>query len=376
MSITRCAGCMVLFLGLAGAGRTQITLEPLVSNVICSNEPFEVSFEAMGVFDPGNTFHAQLSDASGSFAAPILLGSLAGTTSGTITCVSPGVDGTGFRVRVVSDAPAEASAPSAEVLVFADPDAGMSVSLTICGIPPSLDLTDLLDGSPDAGGVWTVVSGTGILVGPTGPYIGLTYGANVLAYTVDIAGCSATSTATITAIEPPQAGINSAITVCSSDPSFNMYLSLDGSPSSGGAWTAPTGSQVSNVFDPATDPPGLYSYIVAGQPPCANAMATLSIAVVQSPDAGLDASLNWCASAGPFIMTDHLNGQPQPGGTWTYAGQPHSPVFIPGTDLPGTYLYTVPGPAPCMNASSQLSITIGACLTTPPQQFGIQYVTE
>ncbi len=376
MSITRCAGCTLLFLGLAAVGRAQITLDPLASSVICSNEPFEVSFQALSAFDPGNVFHAQLSDAAGSFAAPILLGSLAGSTSGTITCVSPGVDGTGFRVRVISEAPAVASAPSTEVLVFADPDAGMSASLSVCGLPPSLDLTDLLNGSPDAGGIWTIVSGTGTLVGPSGPYIGLTYGANVLAYTVDVDGCLATSTVTITAIEPPQAGSNTAITVCSSDPPFNLYQALDGNASAGGTWTAPTGSQVSNVFDPAVDPPGMYTYVVPGSPPCVNDTSTLAITIVQSPDAGLDASLNWCASAGPFIMTDHLNGQPQPGGTWTYAGQPHSAVFIPGNDLPGTYLYTVPGTAPCTGASSQLTITIGACLTTPPQQFGIQYLTE
>jgi len=28
-------------------------------------------------------------------------------------------------------------------------------------------------------------------------------------------------------------------------------------------------------------------------------------------------------------------------------------------------VYTIPGSAPCLNSTAQLSVTIGACLTTP-----------
>ncbi|MCX7743365.1 MAG: T9SS type A sorting domain-containing protein [Flavobacteriales bacterium] len=63
-----------------------------------------VPFTATGTYNPGNVFTAQLSDASGSFANPIVLGTLTGTTSGTINGIIPAgtPTGTGYRVRVVS----------------------------------------------------------------------------------------------------------------------------------------------------------------------------------------------------------------------------------------------------------------------------------
>lgn len=55
----------------------------------------------------GNTFTAQLSDASGSFASPVSIGSVSATGSGNIsTTISHlTLDGTGYRIRVVSSNP-------------------------------------------------------------------------------------------------------------------------------------------------------------------------------------------------------------------------------------------------------------------------------
>ncbi|MCF8460577.1 MAG: TLD domain-containing protein [Flavobacteriales bacterium] len=56
-------------------------------------------------FYSGNTFTAQLSNASGSFASPTTIGSVYSTASGTINAVIPSgtPTGTGYRIRVVSD---------------------------------------------------------------------------------------------------------------------------------------------------------------------------------------------------------------------------------------------------------------------------------
>lgn len=63
-----------------------------------------IPFTATGTYNPGNVFTAQLSDASGSFASPVVLGTLSGTTSGIINGTIPAgtPSGTGYRVRVVS----------------------------------------------------------------------------------------------------------------------------------------------------------------------------------------------------------------------------------------------------------------------------------
>ena len=66
-----------------------------------------VDFTANAVFSAGNVFTAQLSDANGSFANPVTIGTLNGTSVGTINTQIPNYlpNGTGYRVRVVSSNP-------------------------------------------------------------------------------------------------------------------------------------------------------------------------------------------------------------------------------------------------------------------------------
>lgn len=74
-----------------------------------------VPFTLGGTFISGNTVTAQLSDASGSFASPVSIGSATATTSGTINATIPAgtAAGTAYRIRVVSSNPALTAAPNA-----------------------------------------------------------------------------------------------------------------------------------------------------------------------------------------------------------------------------------------------------------------------
>ncbi|HUM47101.1 MAG TPA: hypothetical protein PLD84_09240, partial [Chitinophagales bacterium] len=54
-----------------------------------AGDAVSVSFVVSGGFGAGNTFTAELSNASGSFTAPVAIGSLAATTSGTISATIP-----------------------------------------------------------------------------------------------------------------------------------------------------------------------------------------------------------------------------------------------------------------------------------------------
>ncbi len=69
-----------------------------------------IPFTSSGAtFNGANTFTAQLSNATGSFAAPVSIGTLqTGSTSGTINAQLPAglASGTAYRIRVVSDMPA------------------------------------------------------------------------------------------------------------------------------------------------------------------------------------------------------------------------------------------------------------------------------
>lgn len=101
------------------------TISPLSYSVSAiSGAPISVPFTLTGTYPTsGNTVTAQLSDASGSFASPITLGSIVdnftrtttglapsatGTISGTIPANTP--SGAGYRVRVITSSPALISA--------------------------------------------------------------------------------------------------------------------------------------------------------------------------------------------------------------------------------------------------------------------------
>jgi gliding motility-associated-like protein len=80
-----------------------ITLQPPVSWV-CNGDGFTVSFTTSGTFGANNTFSVQLSDATGSFANPTVIGSGGGTP---IACVMPATTPSGnYKIRVVASDPA------------------------------------------------------------------------------------------------------------------------------------------------------------------------------------------------------------------------------------------------------------------------------
>ena len=373
LHFTSCSSAL-LFCALGVTG--QITVDPLASVTLCANAAADITFQASGVFDPSNTFTVELSNASGSFAVPVAIGSISAIGSGTVSCTIPATAGTGFRLRASSSSPVVVGDVSATDLTIAAPNAGVSDVVTVCASGAPFALYTVLGGAPDPGGTWVDLDATGGLIGGgLNPSL-LPPGTYTFSYTVGLSGCTDVAYVTVTVVQALDAGLSASLTVCSNDPPFLLWGQLGGTPDPGGSWTAPNGNPVPPSFDPAVDIPGVYSYVVVAAPPCANATAVLAITVVQAANAGADAALTWCASAGPFNLFDQLSGSPQAGGAWTSLGAPHSPVFIPGTDLPGPYVYTVLGSSPCTSAQATLDITIGACLLPPSPPLGIQNLTE
>ncbi len=83
-----------------------ISTQP-VGLVNCVGSSLSVPFTIAGAYDAGNVFTAQLSDASGSFASPVTIGSLTSTFAGSVNVVIPAntVPGTGYRIRVMGSNP-------------------------------------------------------------------------------------------------------------------------------------------------------------------------------------------------------------------------------------------------------------------------------
>jgi hypothetical protein len=99
----------------------QVVYNPVVGNVNTNTTYYvsqttgtniNVPFSLIDTFNTGNTITAQLSDANGSFANPLNIGSIVTTTgNGTINANIPAntASGTGYKIRVVSNNPSRIS---------------------------------------------------------------------------------------------------------------------------------------------------------------------------------------------------------------------------------------------------------------------------
>ena len=93
---------------------TPITVN-YTANDLCGGQQITVPYVFNGIpsFGSSNVFTVQLSSATGSFATPTNIGSVASTSAGSITATIPaGAAGTGYRIRIVSSSPVDSSLPS------------------------------------------------------------------------------------------------------------------------------------------------------------------------------------------------------------------------------------------------------------------------
>jgi Secretion system C-terminal sorting domain len=126
----------------------------------CYNDVINLSvpFTVTGTMNAGNIYTAELSDASGSFAAPTIIGTLnsTGTGSQSILCTIPGGTpaGNGYRIRVNSSNPATTGTDNGTNLVMhALPSVsilGNPVTGTIC-----LGTSIALQASGASNYIWT-----------------------------------------------------------------------------------------------------------------------------------------------------------------------------------------------------------------------------
>lgn len=140
----------------------------------CTGQTVNIPFTATGNYNAGNVFTAQLSNATGSFASPINIGTLASTTSGTITGTIPAgtPTGTGYRIRVISSAPATTGEQNTSNITITDGQA-QTIGVTPAS-PASFCVGTSVTLTAAAGFtnyVWsTGATGTSITVNTAGTY--------------------------------------------------------------------------------------------------------------------------------------------------------------------------------------------------------------
>jgi len=343
----------------AAAVPNTIATNALSGSAFCQGVQVSVPYTATGTYTAGNVFTAELSDASGSFAAPTVIGTVSATVSGTIACTIPvaAAPGAGYRIRVVSSAPATVGADNGtNITITAAPYAGPDGNVTLCKNSGIYDLLNYMTGASTCG-AWTAPGGasfTGLLNTASDQGGVYTYNTNCPG------GCPQDqATLTVVLLNPANAGsdVSAALCATGSIPSLVGYVDggdltgiffYNGQPATGTLLTAP------GVYD--------LSYVVYGTAPCINDTADFTFTVNAPANAGTSTSATVCVNDPPAPLIDFLGGSPQTNGTWTGpTGLSVSSIFNPAVGPAGLYTYTVAGTPPCTQAQAFVAIVIDPC---------------
>ena len=215
---------------------------------VCTNSSFTVPYVAKGYVDATNVFTAQLSNASGSFATPVNIGTTTATLSGNINATIPSgtAAGIGYRVRVVSGNPARVAADNGvnftvNTLSTAPTSITSSASSVLYGQNFTMTVTG---GSLGSGAAWKWYAGsvTGTPVG-SGGSITITQTGTTTYYVRAEGPCgnSLAASKTISIIYGPAIVTTTAVnnTICSGS---SVKLSVAGALCSGAIWKWTKGS--------------------------------------------------------------------------------------------------------------------------------------
>jgi len=298
-----------------------VVRQPFNDTVTCAGKSLQVSYDVNTRYNSNNVFAAQLSDATGSFANPVTIGTVTKDTGGTISCTIPNTtgNGTGYKIRIKSSSPVRYSEPHLSTIAIGNIDsAGVSFSgnSPVC-IGNALSLV----------GTCNVQGSTYIWTGPNSfysqqasPYIASipsTGGGDYYA-TVNFHGCTVKDTIPVALKASPDKPVAYATTpICARD---TLKLAATCATSNVNfSWTGPDNfsstAQNPEIINAATSAAG--SYIVTVDKAGCSRKDTV-VAVVNVAPAIVTAQNN-----GPICGTDSLKisiGTSTTGTTYSWTG--------------------------------------------------------
>jgi hypothetical protein len=267
------------------------------------NIPYNIS----GTYTAGNIFTAELSDATGSFASPLTIGTLSSTSAGTIVSnvALPSIAGTQYRIRVISSTPAVTGTDNGTNLTInLNPStANAGLDQTVCGTSATL-----AGNTPASGtGTWSLVSGTGTIASPSSPtsaITGLGAGNNTFKWTVSTPCGTSSDNVIITSVTPVTiANAGPDQTACTSDATLAANTPASGT----GTWTLVSGTgTITSASNPLSTVTGLgagantFRWTISN-PPCTSSTDDVIInqaGTITVADAGPDQTI--CLSTSTF----------------------------------------------------------------------------
>jgi len=305
--------------------------------------------------------------------------------SGTITTpTSPtsGITGLGtganvFQWTITTSAPCTPSTSQVTITGVAAPStANAGTNQTVCTTTATLAGNTATIGS----GLWTLISGSGIITTPTSPTSGITglgTGANVFQWTITTsAPCPlSTSQVTISGVPAPttaNAGTNQ--TVCATTATLAGNTATIGT----GVWTLISGS--GTITTPASPTSGItglgtganvFQWTITTSAPCTPSMSQVTITGVAAPtSANAGANQSVCATTATLAGNTATVGS----GVWTLISgsgtittptSPTSGITGLGTGA-NVFQWTITTSAPCPPSTSQVTITSNSLPTVSP----------
>lgn len=346
-------------ISVPGAVTNSIVTGAVPDPVLCQGASVGVPYTANGTWSAGNVFTLQMSDATGSFAAPVAIGTLVSSSSGIVPGTIPmgTPPGAGYQFRVVSSDPATVgSVGTTTHEVVAPPSAGGDAVLNVCAGSGSYVLINTLTGTPATCGAWTRPDGqafSGVLNSATDP-------AGVYTYTTNCPGTCPqdAATVTVTYLPAPNAGADVVTSTCSDAPPADLSEFVSGGSTDGAFFL--NGTPATNL---QLTQPGIYAldYVVAGSGGCPSDTASITVTVNAAPFAGESTSFTACINDDPVALFDLLVGAEE-GGSWSGpGGAAFNGTLVPATGTSGLYTYTVPGIPPCEEAVAFVAVVIDPC---------------
>jgi gliding motility-associated-like protein len=358
-ALTDATGCTATSLG--GAVAVVIVTSPNAgtpdSGTGCTTD---AAFDLFAVLDGTPDVGGTWTDLDGS--ATVITGNNA-----DLTTVTPG--NYRFLYTVNGTAPcADATAIVTLTVINGAPDAGVDNTVPGCTNETAFDLFASLGGSPDPGGVWTDLDGSGATI--TGDNVDLssvTPGSYRYQYTINLSCGTDDAVVTVNVSGGPDAGLDASASVCNNENSFT--LAVGGTPDGGGTWTQTSGPDAISIssgvadFTGATGGTYTFEYRVS-QAPCPDDAAVLTVDVSEAPDAGSPSTVPVCNTNNSFDLLSSLGGTPDAGGVWmqlsggsviTITG--NSADFVAAAPGAYTFEYRVSN-APCTDATAILTVNV------------------
>jgi len=212
---------------------------------------------------------------------------------------------------------------------------------------------------------WYATQSSSIQLDPSTPLVD---GQSYFATTID-PPCESTNRleVVVSILSPNNSGTNGTLSICSdqiaSNPTRSLFSALGGTPDTTGTWTGPLPTINGNLGTvnistlTASGSPYVFIYTV-NNGACSPSSSTVTITISDPKNAGTNGTLTTCSNGASQNLFTLLGGSPQSGGTWSPALASGTGIFNPAIDPSGTYTYTISGPAPCGNSTSNVTVTV------------------